>query len=102
MSVETRYRYRYRAVMPERAWQGGQEPRERARRWEATQDLIDGLKRYMPDLLTTISYREGKRERALDITDWIVWAAQLGLGRHLAGAPDGSDWWINTRWETSW
>lgn len=111
MSYEgTRSRNRYRAVMPPEAWKHAHQPRERARRRAAVDDLLEGLDRYLrrkgvDPLLAAIGDGELVRSDYTDkakLSQWVTWAARIvdpyvrfGLGP----APDGSEWRIVTRWE---
>jgi hypothetical protein len=98
---ETRYRYRYTAVMPEPAWPRGRPPRERARKRMARADLLAGLERYIR-ATRFLEVRPGS-EASLEgiVAQWIAWAARLGAGES-ATAPDGSEWQIKTTWEPVW
>jgi len=98
---ETRYRYRYTAVMPELAWPRGRPPRERARKRIACADLLAGLERHIR--ATRLLEGRPRSETILEgiVAQWIAWAARLGAGES-ATAPDGSESHIKTAWETVW
>jgi hypothetical protein len=90
--VTVRSRYRYRAEVPREAWLRGREPRERARRKDATKDLIDALDIYLMRKVNRHS------PSTLDLHAWVMWATSVG-GDVPQRAPDGTEWLLRRRWE---
>lgn len=84
--IGERERRRYRAVAPEEAWLNRREPRKRATRKTAYEDLAVLLANYLAGRITPQTAYE-----------WAKWLVRIGNPSLRAGpAPDGTSWGVRT------
>jgi len=89
----SREQRRYRASMPESAWQRSREPRLRRRKRDAYDDLAAGLARHLASHGGQLDLFAATGTTA----EWTAWALRLGAGSPSGPAPDGSTWGVTTR-----
>jgi hypothetical protein len=84
--IGERERRRYRAVAPEGAWLNRREPRKRATRKTAYEDLAVLLANYLAGRITPQT-----------AYDWAKWLVRIGNpSLHAGPAPDGTRWGVRT------